>query len=461
MSGVRKTPQTSGKFQGWFVDYTGKRRFFVGTRNKSETQRMVNRLEDEHRQIRLGYLPVPDASKKHLHRPFSEVAKEYLDWGTTQGGRGGRPWGKIHVRMRKSYLSWWQERLGLKTLADFEDILPRVEKALQEILAAGRTRKTASNYREAIKTFCAWCVRRGYLSEDPLEKLSGFDVTPVSRRRAMTPEEIRRLLEVAPEHRRLLYEVALMSGLRAGELRSLTVEHLDVKRTGLLLDGEWTKNRKQGFQPVPRWLTGELKDFVDSGSAVELYRRDSRNRRRAILERPLLFVPRDPSYELEKDLANAGIAKHTAEGKVDFHSLRTTFVSLIVEAGASAKEAQTLARHSTVDLTMNVYARAREERLAEVAERLGETVLQEGECAHSVHAQAVGAEDYNANLLNISALRSHKEEGVRRFKSRPGQFFTLSFTSIRGKQDLLSLAREVDRFIGPSHGITGSRTGTH
>jgi hypothetical protein len=48
---------------------------------------------------------------------------------------------------------------------------------------------------------------------------------------------------------------------------------------------------------------------------------------------------------------------------------------LVIEVGATVKEAQTLLRHSTPHLTMNAYARARDDRLAEVAERVGAVVL--------------------------------------------------------------------------------------
>jgi hypothetical protein len=89
---------------------------------------------------------------------------------------------------------------------------------------------------------------------------------------------------------------------------------------------------------------------------------------------PLLYVPSHPGRDLEVDLKAAGIPKHTEDGKIDFHALRVAYVSFVLEAGASAKEAQTLARHSTPDLTMNVYARARDTRLSEVAEKVGEQV---------------------------------------------------------------------------------------
>jgi integrase len=47
---------------------------------------------------------------------------------------------------------------------------------------------------------------------------------------------------------------AFASGLRKEELRSLVVRDLDIKRGGLVLRAEWTKNRKDGFQPLPAFL---------------------------------------------------------------------------------------------------------------------------------------------------------------------------------------------------------------
>ena len=39
----------------------------------------------------------------------------------------------------------------------------------------------------------------------------------------------------------------------------------------------------------------------------------------------------------------------------DFHSLRHTFVTNLCKANVSPKTAQTLARHSDIRLTMNIY----------------------------------------------------------------------------------------------------------
>ena len=59
---------------------------------------------------------------------------------------------------------------------------------------------------------------------------------------------------------------------------------------------------------------------------------------------------------LRHDLAAAGIPYRDAEGHVfDFHGLRHSYITLLSLSGVSPKLAQELARHSTIDLTMNVY----------------------------------------------------------------------------------------------------------
>jgi len=87
MAGVRKRPQSSGKYQVWFIDMDGRRKYFVGLRSRPETLRRAQRLEDEHRHIRLGYRPPPHPSDRHQTRLLTEVVPEYLAWGQLQGGR--------------------------------------------------------------------------------------------------------------------------------------------------------------------------------------------------------------------------------------------------------------------------------------------------------------------------------------------------------------------------------------
>jgi integrase len=419
MAGVKSKPTKGGLYQAWFVDYTGKKKYFT-MRSKADAQRKAQRLEDEHQEIRKGLRPPPDSSARHRKRPCSEVMTEYLAWGEAQGGRGGRPWGKTHARMRRSHLEWWQECLGLETLSDLYGMLPRAEKELRGLQRKGRAGKTIANYAEALGAFCDWCKQRGYLAEDPLEGLAAFDTTPQTHRRAMTIEEMTCLLNACPVHRRLLYETAFNSGLRANELRNLSVGDLDTERGGLHLDAAWTKNRKPGFQRLPEWLVERLTIFAESGEARRQYKLSyaRKDTRLDMPKNPLLYVPSNTSRAFDKDLENAKLPKHAPGGKLDFHACRTAYINLVIDSGVTVKEAQELARHSTPELTMNIYGRANEERLAAAVERVGEA-LKPTEGVPGEYRQAVGAETESATLIKTEGCASQKWWRRRDSNPRP------------------------------------------
>jgi len=111
---------------------------------------------------------------------------------------------------------------------------------------------------------------------------------------------------------------------------------------------------------------------------------------------------------IKRDLKLAGIPRWTPEGKVDFHACRTAYVTLVLETGASVKEAQSLARHATPNLTMNTYGRSRKGRLSELAEAVGNRLTSGLECATGVLKLAAGAESLSANGPQSSDLRAGK-----------------------------------------------------
>jgi len=402
MAGVRKKPLKSGKYQGWYKNSVGERKFFAGTRNRAETRRMAERFEDDHRQILLGYRPAPRSSQKHTNRAFRDVAGEYSAWGKAQGGRGGYGWSDTHARMRRTHLAWWGKKLAIEKMGDLEGILPRAETALRMLMDNDKRGKTVQNYAEALKGFCNWCVQRGYLAANPVVLLGGFDTTPGVDRRAMTEEEVQKLFAGCAPRRRLVYEVALCSGLRAGELRALRVKDLDRKAGGLRLRSEWTKNRKNGFQLLPVFLVTRLAESARGKTAGDA----------------LLYVPSHTARDLDKDMRAAGITKTTPDGKLDFHAFRVAYGTFAFESGAHEKEVQVMLRHSTPNLTVNRYARARPTRLAEVAENIGAKVGVTTERVQSVHHPAERGDGSSSNALSHQGIRHVRSQNGRGFDSR-------------------------------------------
>jgi len=79
------------------------------------------------------------------------------------------------------------------------------------------------------------------------------------------------------------------------------------------------------------------------------------------------------------------------EGRADFHACRNVCITSVIDSGANIKEAQSLARHSTAALTLDVYARTRRERLEALAESAGDTILA-GSSITVAQRKAAGAE---------------------------------------------------------------------
>lgn len=414
MAGASKKLLPSGLRRFWYTDWSGKRIFKTQSGSYKSVLAIAHSIEAKHSEMRLkGVTLKPWEQAKN--DSVADTIEQYLAWGNAQGGRGGRPWSAYHSKKRKIHLAWWSKQLNLKVLADLNNILPRVERALRELQKQGQPNrngkpkplsgKSLENYVESLRAFCLWAKGRGLIESDPLNGMANFDTTPVTTRRAATVNEIKALLAACAEHRRLAYEVAFCTGLRVNELRNLTAKHLDTERGGLKLEAAWTKGRREGFQPLAGWLLKRLTAFMEAGGAAELYSQFKDCGRGMKFTPPpqaLLYIPSHPSRDLEKDLKAAGLAKFGPGGKLDFHALRVAYTTFVFDAGANAKEAQTLARHTDPKLTLNIYARARDNRLAELAEAVGahiqpsskEVAIKTGTnnqeiCAPSVHGGSV------------------------------------------------------------------------
>jgi len=388
---VFKTKDKNGKqHDRWrfqYTDWQGKRKGASGTTSRKETEKLAARVQADQESIKKGWKAPP--KKSDAPRSFRDTADEYLDWGSTQGGRKGRPWSDEHHYKRKGFLEWWENRLGLRLVSDLEGCLPRVEKALRELLKKGRTGRTASAYTEGIAAFCDWCVDRGYLDNDPLKGMAPFDRTPRSPRRDLSPDEIKSLLKSSPPERQLVYITAICSGLRANELRSLRMKHLDTNQGGLHLEPEWTKARKPGFQPLPTQLVHKL--VVQGKKNLDP-------------ETPLLEVPVHQDREFNKDIKAAGIPKQNPRGIAVFHSLRNTFCTLVDQAGATPAEGQAMARHASLQMTYSIYTKTRSERLKALAEQIGGLFL-DPESTTPALRQAAGAESPYVSKSYVVGVR--------------------------------------------------------
>jgi integrase len=244
----------------------------------------------------------------------------------------------------------------------------------------GLSAQSANFYLAAVKQFCRWAVRDGRAAESPVAHLSGWNVRTDRRhdRRALSLDEVQRLLRAAqggrdragmtgPE-RAMLYRVALETGLRAGELRSLT-------RGSFQLDGDdptvtvaagYSKRRREDVQPLRPSLAAALAEFLTGKPRAAAAFSVPRRERVASVLRADLAAAR-AAWVKESRTAKERAAREASDflayrdsaGRVaDFHALRHTFITNLVAGGVHPKTAQVLARHCTITLTMDRYAHA-------------------------------------------------------------------------------------------------------
>lgn len=216
---------------------------------------------------------------------------------------------------------------------------PLIERALASV--AARSATTQNYYRGALGSLLRWALRtRRTDGHNPIEGVSPVRRCRGRRRRAMSFAELAAFRRLAPERRALAYEIALSTGLRRSEIAGLTVGNVCLDASGIMLPHELAKNREDAFIPVPRGLLDMLRARCD-GAAPD--------------EKLVVTVPTVRTFY--RDLAAAGIARATAEGLLDFHALRTTFATILARLRVPLTLTQRLCRHSTPELTANIYTR--------------------------------------------------------------------------------------------------------
>ena len=385
--GARKRIERSKNWYGEFRDADGILRRVPLCTDKDASQIMLNeRIRKEARKM----AGLADPYEVHRKRPLAEHLAEFRQFLQSKGDTAD------HVLETSRYVTLIAQWCGFKRLADIT--ADRVTACLQLLRDAGRARRTSNAYLGAMKTFCKWAVTEQRMPANPVAHLSKLNQAVDLRRerRAFTLDELAKIVVAARnspkvvcgldgQARAILYETAAYTGLRAGELASLTTASLNLEAVPptVTVEAGCSKHRRQDVQPLPSWLAERLSMWMNEhapGAATthskatipledKTLDHDSSRASGATLW-PGKWYER-AAQMLRVDLEAAGVAYRDETGKRrDFHSLRHTFVSNLALAGEHPKTAQTLARHSDITLTMGVYTHLSLSDVAGAVERL-------------------------------------------------------------------------------------------
>ncbi len=416
----------------------------TGCRDEQAARSVLNDLERQAERIRSKIITKQEAEiVAHQGTP---LAGHFADYLAHLEAVGCSPAHRSNVKRQLAHIAKSCDFRNLSDLSrqPLEAWLNTETKKSHDKQGMGpRTRNT---YLTAMIAFGNWCADPavGRLLSNPFNGISKASEKTDRRRhrRAMTEDELRRLLDVARRRplleamtvrkgnrageqyanlrpttkaalellgreRELIYKTLVLTGLRKGELASLTVGQvrLDEPQPFLSLDAGDEKNR-QGAEIAMR---SDLADDLRLWLADQLHRlqHDARRRGGAIPMRlaaaaPLFNVPDKLSKIFNRDLKAAGIAKTDARGRtLDVHALRHTFGTLLSKGGVAPRTAQAAMRHGRIDLTMNVYTDPRLLDVGGAMESLPSLPLGRGEGAAG-SMQATGTAGNSPRLLSAA-----------------------------------------------------------
>lgn len=285
-------------------------------------------------------------------------------------------------------------RLGTRPLASLRTA--DIDALIHDLEAEGRAPGTVRNVIVPLRKMLADAVRQGLLIANPA---SNADLPPAQD---FIGQEIRpehadairdALTELAkPDPLRAgepdlffahLFDVALATGLRLGELRALRWCDVDFERSlirvELAYSGRTLKRPKTdaGIRPIPLFPSAEaaLREVAARAFARGRFADDQ------------LVFPTERGTPLDgsnfnhavwsRALRRAGLGEWIVDGngkrrwrnRYRFHDLRHTAVSRLVAEGADVKLVQAVAGHSKSSLTLDRYTHLTDDRVREAARR--------------------------------------------------------------------------------------------
>ena len=348
----------------WDDPGTGQRRMRVAYVDREASMQLARKLEREAARRAEGLV---DPFDQHLLSPIQGVIDEWF--GAMTARRAPQ------MKMQVERIVGGTECQRLHQLD-----APKVNAMLCRLKASEEWSDTTFNeYVASARAFTKWAVVNRRLPHDPLiglARIKGKLVKPSRPRRAMSQEEVGRLLKSAEarplrellmirrgerkgqfvanvgkrasekaarlgRERRLCYLLAFWARLRRSEIRQLRWSdiELDVVPPRIVLRAETTKAKRADTVPIHQQLAAELLACRPAG---------------ADLSRVVKTVPSMQAFRL--DLAAAGIRDVDSLGlHVDLHALGKSFVTAMAAHGVSQRAAQSLARHTDPRLTATTY----------------------------------------------------------------------------------------------------------
>ncbi len=234
-----------------------------------------------------------------------------------------------------------------------------VRSYLTQLQVSRKSKTTRQRKLSALKSFFRHLTREGHLDQNVLAAVRG----PKGEQHLpgfLDTEEVVRLVE-APDRSNLLglrdraiLELLYSSGIRVSELVGLNLEDVDLVGEVVKVRG---KGKKQRIAPMGRHAAVALSDYLNSPG-----------RRRGNAPRDAVFLNRSGGRLTTRGVARR-VVKYVRQTALKIgvspHTLRHTFATHLLNAGADLRSIQELLGHKSLATTV-IYTHVSTEKMQEV-----------------------------------------------------------------------------------------------
>ncbi len=221
-------------------------------------------------------------------------------------------------------------------------------------------RKSISRKLSSLRSFYRFLVRENYLENNPFQMVS----TPKIEKKLpnfMYSEEILELLDKPDTTNPLgmrdkaILEVLYASGMRVSELVSLDINSIDSLTGTALVFGKGAKER---YVPLGSYSLQALRQYLDN--ARQAIVANTQEKALFLNKNGLRLSDRSVRRVIDKYLKSLSFSK-----KVSPHTLRHTFATHLLNAGADLRTVQELLGHVNISTTQ-IYTHVTKERLQQI-----------------------------------------------------------------------------------------------
>jgi len=312
----------------WYVDYrnpTGKRIIKAVGPSKREAEAYLGKIKSSIREGRFFDI------KRETRITFNELLDQYVSRVQDQRFFKNSLYYLVPI-LKEHFMYKLLSDIDYKMIEDFRDERKKTPTKHKK----ERTKRTVDIELAFLRTVLNKAIRWGMLERSPFERGEDLFYKASNRReRALTEDEVKRLIEACPEYLRPIVASGIYTGLRKSDLLSLQWKDVDLDR---------------GIIRLREQKTGKIRNIVlNEDMRTLLHHLPVRGEYLFPHKDGKPFV--DVGHGLEAALRKAGIKQGEGMQKIVWHTLRHTCISLLTERGADTTMVKNYVAHASEEMT--------------------------------------------------------------------------------------------------------------